>query len=396
MALTAHAMGAAALFALLILVMFYLGDLMGRISPVLTRALSCALLSAAAVFYTGSRGWHDPKDYLIRLLIMLADHLIICAITDHMFLHRQMIGNYGALLSTMFMALMIPAFFGGNVGIEFLILALLIMTGFLCMVRQIRRKRSFAWIPALLAAGAACLFCRQLLPALMTICIVYLFELFRRPSPGIAAATGCSAAVFAAETALSLTGHIPAAVLARTPDTASLPFLQETVLSGSFLAILAILLLAGTVLCPFIRYFVMNRRIGTTELYPLLYAVTGMALYTFERSGQGAAGIDLRAALYLSSLVPLSAAAFGAMYERSAEDFDLARILAGGDDDADNGTGTGDPEDAAAMNGPDRSKSADKPLSKEDEKLIDSLFRNGSESGNSSDSGTFEFIDPER
>ena len=418
-ALSAQTMGIAALFTLLILVMFYLGDLMGRLSPILLRACSLAALAVAAVLYTGSRGWHDPRDYLIRLAVFLAMHLIVCLITDHMFLHRQMISNYGVLLSTMFMILMMPAFFGEAAGIRFLLLALLVMAGFLFMVRQVRRKRSLVWILALAASGTACLFCRQLLPALMTVCIIYLFELLRRPSARIAVAAGCSAAVFAAETVLFLTGHMPQAVLDRTPDPASLPVLQDAVLSESFLAILAVLLFAGTVLCPFIRYFVMKRRIGTTELYPLIYAVAGMALYTLEGTGPAASGTDLRAALYLCSLVPLCAAAFGALYERCADDFDLAGIFAvRGEDEDGEDTAAADEKDSsmddtgkiaaallaealaidAAAGAAGTSSGTedagrphtggDRPLSKQDEEIIDSMFRG------SRDTEPFDFIDP--
>lgn len=403
MAVSAQTMGAAALFVLLLLGMFYLGNLMGRVFPLLLRAVSCAALAVAAVLYAGSGGWHDPKDYLIRLAVFLAVHLCVCRITDFMFLHRQMIGNYGVLLSSLFMIMMMPAFFGTAVSVRFLVLALLVMAGFLFMVRQVRRKKSFDWILALAAAGAAGLFCRKLLPALMTVCIIYIFELLRRPSPKIAAAAACSAAVLAAEAVLFLTGHVPQAVLAQTPDPAALPMLQEVVLSESFLMVLGIVLFAGTVLCPFIRYFVMNRRIGTTELYPLIYAVIGMVIYTFGRKGEGADGIDLRAALYLCSLVPLSAAAFGALYERCADDFDLGRIFAGDgraedaeeeSEDAESSHGRPEDDSIGSVMAADTPQDS-KPLSKEDEKRIDSLFRGSQESKPSSDTGIFEFIDPD-
>ena len=187
MGISAGTMGAIALAVFLILVLFYAGNLMERIPAPLLQFISGTLLALTAVVYV-MRTWQDPVMYLIKLILLIGAHLCTCMIADAMFRHRRMTGNYAVIVSLAYAVLMLPVFFGvkGEIGkllpirLYILIPTVLIMAGLLFMVRQVHRKKTFDWIMAAVLMAPACILCRELLPALITAVLIYLFELLRR------------------------------------------------------------------------------------------------------------------------------------------------------------------------------------------------------------------------
>ncbi|MBO5999889.1 MAG: hypothetical protein J6P87_09390 [Lachnospiraceae bacterium] len=408
MSISAGTMGAMALAVFFILILFYAGSLMERIPAPLLQFISCTLLALAAVLYV-MKTWQDPVMYLIKLILLIGAHLCTCMIADVMFRHRRTTGNYAVIVSLAFAVLMLPVFLGekGETGkllpirLFILIPTVMVMAGFLFTVRQLHRKKTFDWIMAAVLMAPSCILCRELLPALITAAVIYLFELLRRRERSMAAAFGGTAAVLAAvaaSDALGLSARIRDAFAA---DAAGLPPLTASVISRGYLMVMIVFLLAGTVLCPFLRYFVMNRRISVAELYPLVFTILVMAFYMPDADLAGGSPVDARAALCLWSFIPLTAAAVSALYERCAGEFDLAQIFGGAgspdtpdDEDAgqtgsaanvipvsfmispsgrkaaeEEGTG-GIPED---VNLGDRGDDG-RDITKKDEELIDSLF----------------------
>ncbi|MBR2122881.1 MAG: hypothetical protein IJ930_08180 [Lachnospiraceae bacterium] len=407
MGISAGTMGAIALAVFLILVLFYAGNLMERIPAPLLQFISCTLLALTAVVYV-MRTWQDPVMYLIKLILLIGAHLCTCMIADAMFRHRRMTGNYAVIVSLAYAVLMLPVFFGvkGETGkllpirLYILIPTVLIMAGLLFMVRQVHRKKTFDWIMAAVLMAPACILCRELLPALITAVLIYLFELLRRRERRAAAAFAGSAAVLAAVVLADVLGFASGIRDTFAADAAGLPPFAESVISRGYLIVMLVFLLAGTVLCPFLRYFVMNRRISVAELYPLVFTILVMAFYMLDADLAGGP-VDVRAALCLWSFIPLTAAAAAALYERCAGEFDLARIFAAvgepeeaGEEEKDDAGPVSDVIPVSFMISPSGRKAADegtaapetagqktgeapddgRSMTKKDEELIDSMF----------------------